>query len=309
MQKTIHFHVGAHKTATTYMQSRLRVNRERLRSEGVDFIDLWARTPALMQYRAKFRRLIESDVADERSILDLSGQLRAIVEEGASSSNALVVLSYENILGGFDLTQRGAPYPNAAIAIRHIIEAFSDCRVRIFLSIRSLDRFLESGYLQRVTTRRETRTFKQYLNQVDLQALSWLPLVRAAKSVVGSEDLLLWEYESFFSDEPAIWNALLDSSNAEEALVNLAKKSNYSLSAKGLKYMRSVNKVATAEDAKKFRNFVKQNFGCQTGLKSPKLLRDASRRQLIDIYERDRKELASLHDEISIDRISDGVSK
>jgi hypothetical protein len=262
-----------------------------------------------MQYRTQFRRLIEPDVADERKILELSGQLRAIVEEGASSLNSLAVLSYENILGGFDLTQRGAPYPNAALAIRHIIEAFSGCRVKIFLSIRSLDRFLESGYLQRVTTRRETRSFKQYLNQVDVHALSWLPLVHAVKSVVGSEDLMLWEYERFFSDEPVIWNALLDSPNAEEALVNPAKKSNYSLSAKGLKYMRSVNKVATAEDAKKFRNFVKQNFGRQTGLKSPKLLDDDSRQQLIEIYERDRKELAGLYDEIPIDRISDGVSK
>ena len=309
MQKTIHFHVGAHKTATTYMQSRLRANREHLRGEGVDFIDLWARTPALIQYRAQFRRLIERDVADERKILELSEQLRAIVEEGETSSNSLVVLSYENILGGFDLTQRGAPYPNAAIAIRHIIEAFPDRRVKIFLSIRSLDRFLESGYLQRVTTRRETRTFKQYFNQVDVQALSWVPLVRAVKSLVEPEDFMLWDYESFFSDEWVIWNALLNIPNAQEALVNPAKKSNYSLSAKGLKYMRSVNKVATAEDAKKFRSFVKQNFGCQTGLKSPKLLGDAGRRQLIEIYERDRKELAGLYDEPAIDRISEGVSK
>ena len=291
------------------MQSRLRANRERLRREGVDFIDLWARTPAIMQYRTQLKRVIERDVVDERKIFKLSGQLRAIVEEGTSSSSSLAVLSYENVLGGFDLTQNGAPYPNAAIAIRHIIEAFSDCRVKILLSIRSLDRFLESGYLQRVTTRRETRSFKQYLNQVDVPALSWLPIVRTVKSVVGPEDLMLWEYESFFSDEPVIWNALLDRPDAEAVLINPAKKSNFSLSAKGLKYMRSVNKVATAEDAKKFRIFVKQSFGCQTGLKSPKLLGDASRQQLIEIYERDRKELAALYDEFSIDRISDGVSK
>jgi len=292
VRKTIHFHVGAHKTATTYMQSRLRANREHLRSEGVDFIDLWAKEPAIGQYRQRLKSVIETDVVDERKILQLSGQLRSIVEEGTSSSNSLAVLSYENVLGGFDLTQSGAPYPHAAIAIRHIIEAFSDCKVRIFLSIRSLDRFLESGYLQRVTTRRETRRFEHYLDQVDVPALSWLPLVRAVESIVGPEGMILWEYESFFSDEPVIWNALLDRPDAEAALVNPAKRSNYSLSAKGLKYMRSINKVATPGDAKKSRFFIKKSFGSQTGLNPPKLLGNASRQQLIENYERDRKELA-----------------
>ena len=142
MQKTIHFHVGVHKTATTYMQSRLRANRELLRGEGVDYIDLWAKRPAVGQYRRTLKRIVEKDVVDEQQILQLSGQLRDIAAEEASSSSSLAVLSYENILGGFDLTQSGAPYPNAALAIRHIIEAFPDCRVRIFISIRSLDRMV-----------------------------------------------------------------------------------------------------------------------------------------------------------------------
>ena len=208
------------------MQSRLRVNRESLRSEGVDYVDLWAKSPAVRQYRKRLKRIIEKDVVDEQRLLQLSGRLREIVLEETSSPSSLAVLSYENVLGGFDLTQSGAPYPNATLAIRHIIEAFPDCRVRIFVSVRSLDRFLESGYLQRVTSRRETRRFKQYLNQIDLPTLSWLPLVRAVESVISPEDIILWEYEKFFSDEPAIWNALLDRSDAEDLLVSPAKKSN-----------------------------------------------------------------------------------
>jgi len=292
VQKTIHFHVGAHKTATTYMQSRLRVNQEHLRREGVDYIDLWARGQAERRYRKRLEKILEKDVVNERKISRLSGQLRDIVAKGTSSSNSLAVLSFENALGGFDLTRNSAPYPHAAAAIRHIVEALPDCRVRIFLSIRSLDRFLESGYLQRVTTRRETRSFKQYLNQVDVPALSWLPLVRAVESVVGPEDMILWEYERFFSDEPAIWNALLDRPDAEATLINPAMRNNRSLSAQGLIYMRSVNKIATRKVAKKLRIFIKKFFNPQTGSKPPKLLCDVSRQKLIESYERDRKELA-----------------
>ena len=293
-QRTIHFHVGAHKTATTYMQSRLRANQEQLRASGIDFVDLWAKGPAQRQYRNTIRRLLEEDVLDTRALSQLSAQLRDLVASQRPDPNNLAILSFENILGGFDLTRSRTPYPHAAAAIRHVLEAFGDYRVRIFLAIRSLDRFLESGYVQRVSTRRETRTFKRYLNQVDVPALSWVPLVRAVQSVVTPEDLNLWKYEGFFSDEPAIWNALLRRSDAETVLTNPAKKTNESLSAKGLKYLRSINKVATPADARKFRFFVKESFGPHLGLKPPKLLSDARRKLLIANYERDCDELTRL---------------
>jgi len=141
-------------------------------------------------------------------------------------------------------------------------------------------------------TRRETRSFEQYLKQVDVPALTWLPLVRAVESVVAPEDIILWEYERFFSDEPAIWNALLDRADAEAILTNPARRNNHSLSARGLTVMRSVNKIGTPKVAKKLRKFIKRYFSHGTGSNSPNLLCDASRLQLIENYERDRRELA-----------------
>jgi hypothetical protein len=116
--------------------------------------------------------------------------------------------------------------------------------------------------------------------------------VRAVESVVGSEDTILWAYERFFSDEPAIWNALLNRPDAEAILINPARRSNHSLSARGLTVMRGVNKVGTPKVAKKLRKFIKRHFSDGTGSNSPNLLCDASRLQLIENYERDLKELA-----------------
>lgn len=289
--KTIHVHVGAHKTATTYMQSRLRSNRELLHNEGVDFIDLWARGTEEKLYRKKLKRLIEADVVDTRAMARMSKQLRSIVANGTSPANQLVVISYENILGDYDLTKGAAPYPNAEPAIRHLAEAFPEWKLKIFLSIRSLDRFVESGYVQRVCTRRETRPFKRYLNEIDVAAISWMPVVRAIASVVGRENVAVWEYENFVSDEQPIWNALLARVDAVAALARPAKEGNYSLSAKGLKYMRSINKVATPGDARKFRPFMEETFGPHLGFKPPELLDTVRRQQLISNYERDRREL------------------
>ena len=290
--KTIHFHVGAHKTATTYMQSRLRSNRERLRKQGVAFIDLWAGGEEEKIYRKKLKRLIEKETPDEQQLSLMSKKLRNIVVNGMEPAGSLVVISYENILGDYDLTRGSAPYPNAVPAIRHLAEAFPGWRLRIFLSIRSLDRFVESSYVQRVFTRRETRKFKQYVKQIDVAGMSWLPVVESIGSVVGIENTFVWTYENFVADEQPIWNALLARSDADAALVRPAKASNHSLSAKGLKYMRSINKVATPADTRKFRAFVKESFGSQLGLKRPKLLGDIRRRQLIANYERDQAELA-----------------
>jgi hypothetical protein len=289
--KTIHLHVGAHKTATTYMQSRLRSNRQRLRGEGIDFVDLWAKRDEERIYRKKFKRIIEKDIVDEQKLARMSTQLRMIVTDRMSQDESLVVVSYENFLGDFDLTKHGAPYPNADQAMRHLVDAFPGWNLKVFLSVRSLDRFLESSYVQRVFTRRETRTFKQYLKQIDVAKLSWVPLVRTVGSIVGRDNVTLWQYEDFRANEQSIWNLLLDRPDATSLLALPAKKSNQSLTAKGLKYMRGVNKFASPSDGTKFRAFVRDNFGPESGAKPPRLLRDPGRQRLIANYERDQTEL------------------
>ncbi|GEM_PF-2703197 len=289
--RPIYFHVGAHKTATTYMQSRLRSNRQRLRNHGVHFVDLWAKAPALKRYRKRLKRLLEAPAVNDRKLGKLAAVLRRLVDADSSDDKSRIVLSYENALGGFDLTRSAAPYPHAAAAVAHIREAFPDQDVKILFSIRSLDRFLESGYLQNVLSRQETRTFARYLGGVDIDGLSWLPAIRDMESVVGAENLLIWNYENFPANESTVWDLLLGLADADSLLVRPAKKSNQSLSAKGLKFMRRINSVATPSEAKKFRTFIKENFGPESGFERPTLLDEGTREQLVRRYARDCEEL------------------
>lgn len=290
-ERTIHFHVGAHKTATTYIQSRLRSNRQQLLSEGIDFIDLWAGGGAERAYRKKYRRLIEKDDVDDAALSDLSDDLRELVAERARDDHSLIVLSYENILGDFDLSKRGAPYPNAQHAIRHVVRAFSGWKVKVFLSIRSLDRFLESSYVQRVVTRRETRRFAKYLAMIDVESFSWQPLVNSLNDIVGGSNWFAWKYEDFKANESHVWNCFLGHDQSQGVLARPAKRSNPSLSATGLKYMRSINRIATPADARKFRPFVRESF-CSLPASKPLSLIDDERRQLlITNYARDLQEL------------------
>ena len=291
--RKVHFHVGAHKTATTYMQSRLRSNKRRLRKEGIDFIDLWAKTDEMDAYRTTLKVAIESDRIDEKQAKEASRLLRAVVDGAISASNSIVVMSYENVLGDFDLSKGRTPYPNIEIAVCHIAAALRDYDLRIYFSFRSLDRFVESGYLQRIYTRFETRRFKEYIDLVDANNVSWIPAVRSMASIVGRENVMAWAYEDFLVDESPVWNSLLSRSDAETVLVRPAKKVNKSLSEKGLKYMRGINRLATAADAKKFRRFIRRNFRSQPGQEPPRLLDDARRQVLIENYTRNCREIGS----------------
>ena len=237
---------------------------------------------------------MESDSPDPRDLASMSDALRDIVNEASPSPKSHVVLSFENVLGGYDLTRGSVPYPNAKEAGRHIAEAFPDCETKVFFAIRSLDRFLESSYIQRVFTRRETRSIEQYIAELNLNKLSWQPSARALESVVGTENLIIWEYEKFFDGEAAIWRKLLNNAEPESLLAKPAKNANASQSAKGLKYMLGINRMVTQGDARRFRRFVKKTFAPRKGRASPRLLDDSVREQLLGQYERDRADLGDL---------------
>lgn len=276
------------------MQSKLRSNRQRLAQCNIDFIDLWSKQPAESEYRKYQRRTMESDSPNMQELSRLSNDLRKIVTQASPSNQSHVVLSYENILGGYDLTCGSKPYPNARAAAQHIVDAFPASDIRIFFSIRSLDRYLESGYIQRVFTRRETRDIEQYVAEIDLEILSWVPAVRSLEAVIGAENLSVWEYEKFFTGEASIWRELLNDADPDSLLVKPAKSRNLSQSAKGLKYMLNVNRFATPGDCRRFRRFVKSTFAPSKGKPSPRLLDDALRERLIERYEHDCDDLGDL---------------
>lgn len=285
----IHFHVGAHKTATTYIQSCLRANQDYLQAQGIRFVDLWERCEDTSAYRDSLRLAVEGDAVDGEKLREASGRLRALVDErvGGDPPDGPLILSFENALGDYDLS-RGGIYPRADIALTHIFNAFPDARIKIFFSFRCFDRFLESGYMQRVYSRLETRTFKQYLADVDVDAMHWMSVIRALESVAGTSSLVAWDYDDFFPGEGKVWSALLGRDDWEAILFEPAARVNPSLSKRGLRYMRRINKFVAPEDAPRFRRFVKRNFGVQTGRKLPTLLEPDMRERLITQYEREQ---------------------
>lgn len=303
--RRIHFHVGSHKTATTYMQSRLRDNRDRLGELGTRFVDLWAGTAEEANYRASLRGALEGKTINRKKQDEATHRLRGLVERQlpqGSADERLLVLSCEVPLGNYDPTH--GLYPHARWGIEHITQAFPESDIKLFFCFRRFDRFLESGYIQRVLGRHETRGFEQYLATIDTAALSWIPVIEAMESVVGAANVATWAYEDFAEGEGRVWQALLGLDDWRDALPKQATRTNPSLSQKGLDYKRAINghvaAVDDVDDRRKFRTlvnsgfflkFMKNNFGVQTGQDAPDLFEPSRREALLRQYEREVAEI------------------
>lgn len=297
--KRIHFHVGGHKTATTYMQSRLRDNRERLAEAGIDFVDLWATTPDAAAYRASLRGALEGRSVNRTRQGEATRRLREIVASGCPdgpSTGRLLVLSCEVPLGNY--TPSAGLYPHARSGLESVVDAFPGAEITFFFCFRRFDRFLESGYIQRVLGRHETRAFDEYLATIDTAGMSWIPVIGAMESLVGPGKVATWAYEDFAGNEGCVWRAMLGMDDWQAALPRAATRTNPSLSRKGLAYKRTINQyvaaIADADDRARFRTlvnsgfflkFMKDNFGVQAGLEAPDLFEPAARERLVQQYE------------------------
>lgn len=293
MKMPVNFHMGAHKTATTYIQSRLLANRDALNEAGICVVNLWARDELTAAYRAALSDAIEGVAVRSNSLARASVLLRSLMARSLSEIGrepTRVVVSFENAAGGYDLS-RGPIYPNIAAGVSHVLEAFQDMDVRILFGVRSLDRLLESGYVQRLYSRFETRTFKGYLEEVDLDELSWIRVIDELENVVGAGHLTTWAYEDFPQIESTVWTAMLSERNWRSLLEGQAARSNPSLSRKGMKYIRSLNRVLDPADAPLVRRFIKRNFKRKSA--APFLLRDEQRCRLQARYANELSALRS----------------
>jgi hypothetical protein len=285
----IHFHVGAHKTATTYLQSCLRENRKNLSRRGIRFIDMHKQTEDLKAYRKCLKAALwKKSGPDITQLREATRRLRELVTRRLSgkSQTGLLVLSYENTPGSYDVTGDGI-YPHADLGVQHALQAFPECDTTFFFAFRRVDHFLESCYLQMVYTKKETRDFKKYLAHVNIDKLRWMPVIESMESACGKDHLRLWDYGSFFRNEDIFWRYFLDTDDARAILESPARRSNPSLSKTGLYYMRKINGFMRTPDNKTFRLFIKKNFCVTKENPKPTFVDHDLRERLLRQYEDD----------------------
>lgn len=206
MNKLI-FHIGAHRTATTFLQRVLTRDSEKLKSIGIQFArmprDVSPKVNALSELASGFEVAIE-DAAE------------AFVHSFKNTPGT-VLLSWEAMLGADPFStgqlygQRG-PY----LELLERIQSQLGCDFSVSLSIRRQDQLIRSWYAQRVKTGYAAEP-EEYLTGIDFSSLDWHGPIEDLRGVVrrlhvAPYELLAHDPERFvldlFRDEPDMVNAL-----------------------------------------------------------------------------------------------------
>lgn len=197
MTPRIHVHLGAHKTATTYIQNTLEKNLDRLNAQDIDFIPL-----------QEMREQIT--VSAVRNDAEGVNQIRTAVHDRlcAKPRTRLLILSDENLVGfPGNLVRDGALYPRISENVASLMEALSDFDCYYYFSVRSYETFLPSMYAE-ILVHRPFLTFFEYMATVDPETVSWRHVIGRLCGSIAPKRLSLWDYAEFRDRQADVFAAL-----------------------------------------------------------------------------------------------------
>lgn len=202
--KEIHFHLGAHKTATTYMQHKIIANNALLDSNNILFLGQEFITPTLC-------KALLPGTSMDRSV-DLK-MFKVIFSGETVTPVHRLVLSDENLPTVLKLIYLfGEFYPHLRKRmklIKSFFRQYTDVPVKIFFCLRSYDTYLPSAYGEFIR-HNPFVPFSEYISKVDIHRdVSWPHIIDIFSEVFGPENITLWRYEDFKKKEQLVFSELL----------------------------------------------------------------------------------------------------
>ena len=199
----IYLHLGAHKTATTYLQMRLQRNATLLARAGVY-------VPPLLMLRRRTSKLLGRAARPGFSGIygrsRLARELGALTCEAVQSGASRMVLSEENLIGGCNkVTDRGGFYPEARRRLAVLARALPQEPREVMLALRSYAGFYTSAFGEWLRKGGRYRPFDQTLKQKFLtEAGGWPGLVADIRAAFPGARLVVWDFDDWSDLEPMV---------------------------------------------------------------------------------------------------------
>jgi hypothetical protein len=273
------YHLGAHKTGSSLLQKYLRDNPQVLDDHGLIYLS----RSEMNECVGWGKRLIhQPEILAERIAALLAGH-----------HEATLVTSHENTLGP-PLKPDGAHlYPRGPEIVAHLAGVLDRWPSRVLLYLRPQDEFLESYYLQRIHQGGHL-TFAAWLEQVDLEALSWRPVVDALTEHFGPEGVDVVDFGLIRAGQDAFLADFLRRIDPTlEITPSYAPIRNPSISGKGLRIALAANKHLRSDvERKAMRVFLQRYFSNRTFAR-PVLLSEEQKAQLQARYGEEYRALTS----------------
>jgi hypothetical protein len=268
-------HFGAHKTATSVIQRYLRDNPELMEENKIAFL-LRSESDGLIGWGGN---VLDAGIA----------RLRAKIDDAFDSGAAYFILSHENTLGRPFKRDVNGLYPNREGPLKKLAEAFSIYPKRVIYYIRSQEEFLESYYLQKIHEG-GTQTFKQWSRQINVESLSWRPVIESLQRAFGSNEVVVKDFavemangqQEYLKRAFATFHQNLEPSRFSD--FEYSPLHNISIGTKGLEIALAINRFAqTPEERTKVRHFIQRNFS-NLQYPRPTLLSEEEKGRIKEFY-------------------------
>ncbi len=191
---TIHVHLGAHKTASTYLQRVLHNSRELLLER-----DITVSIPRQLRaagWTNAFRKTFWRDAQPTNDQLE---RLRSFAPE-----SGLWILSEENLLGGpKELAWTRTLYPRLPRSLVGLRTTFPTARIELFLAVRSYDAFFRSCYSEMLRYS-GYRPFEEFYEAERFARFSWVDVVGRLLRVAPARSIHTWRYEDLAEIEESL---------------------------------------------------------------------------------------------------------
>ena len=200
-------HLGAHKTATTYIQSVLKERRTALEAEGVAVLlpgDLRS-TGVLGRSRSECVGVVEEGDKTGPDVSDLLNDL------AANPATRRIVISEESIIGAprSNLSTKSL-YPDMIRKCRRLPVALNHPNVTFLFALRDYGSFFSSNV---TTAVRRGNVFALDALRPAFLTLhrNWLDVVNDLRQAFPAVTLQIWRYEDFGQNETRVFAKFADS--------------------------------------------------------------------------------------------------
>lgn len=186
-------HLGAHKTATTYVQNALELSRDRLADLDVGYVPLTELRSTVTELLGFGRR--GAPAAVDR-LLEKYRDCRRLI------------LSDENIIGGLKPTRTGF-YAKRGRRVSKLLNASGSHKFQIFFAVRSYDKFLSAMYCEYIR-HHPFVTAQSYLGGFNPGTFNWPRIIETLIALVGAKNVVIWRFEDFHRIQDKVFGALID---------------------------------------------------------------------------------------------------
>jgi len=238
--RRVHLHLGAHKTATTFIQNILRDNKETLLEQGVLYL-------TLDQTRKELTRPLVALCSAHRDRDKLEThrhKLLDIVGRDRLARCHTVLISDENLAGRAGggssprRIKRGLPYGSIAGNWKHA-RAELGPNITAFYSIREYCGFMTSTYSE-IFRRFPKVPFKKLRTWLEESPALWSMVHRDLSAAFGGENVVLWDFTDTVA-HPAEVLAMLTGVEAPLAIRTIPSRESFSKRA--MEFVREFHKL------------------------------------------------------------------